>query len=127
MGFVLGYLGEPEASLASLAHAREIDPYFDPPWYWRCLGLAHLLLHRYSEALAQFEHAPLPRHFRVSAMMAGCLARLGDHPAARASVAACLAEKPDFTVARFMAKEPFRRGEDSAHLGELLRLAGFPP
>ena len=40
--------------------AREIDPYFDQPWYWRCLGQAHMLLHQYDEALAMFAHVPDP-------------------------------------------------------------------
>ena len=127
LGYVLGYLGEAEASLAALAHAREIDPYFEPPWYWRCVGMVHLLQHRHAEALVQLERVPRPRNFRVIAMMAACHAQLGDPGAAGACVAGCQVAKPDFTVTGFMAKEPLRRAEDAAHLASSLRLAGFPP
>jgi TolB-like protein len=45
MGLVLGYLGQAEEALAWLRRAREIDPYFDPPWYFRSIGHALMTLH----------------------------------------------------------------------------------
>jgi hypothetical protein len=33
------------------------DPYFDPSWYWTSLGFAHMVLRRYADALAAFEHS----------------------------------------------------------------------
>ena len=55
MGIVLVSIGQAEEALARFKRAKEIDPYFDPPWYWRWLGQAHMVLHQYQEALAMFD------------------------------------------------------------------------
>jgi tetratricopeptide (TPR) repeat protein len=125
MGFVLTFCGEPEAALASFKRAREIDKYFDPPWYWSSMGLAYTILHRYEEALAAFEHLPI-RKYWVSALMAACHHRLGNENRAAAFVAECLAARPDFSINRRMRREPFKNSADVAHLTESLRMAGLP-
>jgi Tfp pilus assembly protein PilF len=35
MGIILAYLGQPEEALVWFKRAKEIDAYFDQPWYWR--------------------------------------------------------------------------------------------
>lgn len=125
MGMMLNYAGEPGEALAWFARARETDPYFDPPWYWREYGLAYLLLHRYQEALAMFGRLSTP-HYRISALMAACHARLGDTGRARLCAAECLADRPGFSIAHYLAKTPFRNAEDAVHIAESLRLAGLP-
>jgi hypothetical protein len=45
---------------------------------------------------------------------------------ARASVAACLSLRPDFSIAQFMSKEPFKNPADAEQLASSLRLAGLP-
>jgi adenylate cyclase len=125
MGSVLIYVGQAEEALAWFKRAREVDPYFDPPWYWRSIGKAHMVLHQYKEALAMFDRLPI-RWYRYSAFMAACHARLGDMDRARASVATCLAMKPDFSIGHFMSKEPFKNPADAANLAESLRMAGLP-
>ncbi|HKY00701.1 MAG TPA: TIR domain-containing protein [Steroidobacteraceae bacterium] len=125
MGLVLTYAGPAQEALDWLKSAREIDPYFDPPWYWRQSGQAYMVLRRFEEALAMFELVPL-RTVRASAYIAACHARLGGPADARPFVAECLAANPAFSVRHFMSKEPFRHAEDAAFLGESLRLAGFP-
>jgi len=125
MGFVLGYLGEPAQALAWMQRAREVDPFFDPPWYYRMTGLILLNLHRYEEALAILEQAPGPQ-YRNSVFAAACLARLGRLDEARAAAAKVLELKPDYTIGRQIAKEPLRNPEDAAHLAESLRMAGLP-
>ena len=125
MGLVLTYAGPAQEALDWLKSAREIDPYFDPPWYWRQSGQAYMVLRRFEEALAMFELVPL-RTVRASAYIAACHARLGGSADARPFVAECLAANPAFSVRHFMSKEPFRHAEDAAFLGESLRLAGFP-
>ena len=127
MGVVLIYVGQAEEALAWFKRAREVDPYFDPPWYWRSMGQAHMVLHQYKEALAMFEHLPT-RQYRIAALMAGCHARLADMDRARASVAECLATKPDFSVGRFMRKEPFKgpsRCRESGRIAAYGRPAGL--
>jgi adenylate cyclase len=124
-GIVLTYVGQPEEALTWLAQAKEIDPYFDPPWYWRQAGQTLMALRRYREALAMFEHITL-RTYRVAAYMAACCARLGDAAGAQAYAAECLAAQPAFSIRRRMTKEPFRNEADAAELAESLRLAGLP-
>lgn len=125
MGIVQLYVGDAEAALACFKRAREFDPYFDPPWYFRYLGLALMTLHRYAEALAMFDNLP-PHQYRVAALTAGCHARLGHAAQARACAAACLASKPGFSIRQFLAGEPFKNPADAAHLVESLQMAGLP-
>lgn len=84
-----------------------------------------MVLQRYQEALAAFDHPP-GHTYRVAAFMAGCHARLADMDHARVSAAECLAMKPDFSIAHFMAKHPFKNRGDAASLAESLRMAGLP-
>jgi hypothetical protein len=84
-----------------------------------------MILHRYQEALAAFDYLTA-RPYRVAAYMAGCFARLGEVERARASAAECLTSRPDFTIAQFMTKQPFKNPEDAASLAESLRMAGLP-
>ncbi|HSR64607.1 MAG TPA: TIR domain-containing protein [Xanthomonadaceae bacterium] len=125
MGLMLTYLGRAEEALSWFRRAREIDPYFDPPWYYRATGQALMVLRREDEALAMFDQLGTG-HFRFSALRAACHARLGHAAEASAHAAACLALKPDFTIARFLRKEPFRDAGDADRLAESLRMAGLP-
>jgi len=125
MGSILIYVDQAEEALAWFKRAREIDPYFDQPWYWRAMGQAYMILHRYQEALGAFNYMPT-RTWRVAAYMAGCHARLADMERATASAAECLAMKPDFSARQFMAKQPFKNPAEAANLAESLRMAGLP-
>ena len=125
MGLVLTYIGRAEEALAWNARARQIDPYFDEPWYWRQNGIACMVLGRYQEAVALFARCQI-LGYRGAALMAGCHARLGDMERARAFAAQCLEQRPDFTIRQFMSKEPFELESDAARIAESLRLAGLP-
>lgn len=125
MGFFLHHLGQAEEALTWFRRARELDPYFDPPWYWRAVGQTLMSLHRYEEALAMFDHLP-PHQYRVAALMACCHARLGHTEQASACAATCLSNKPGFSIRHFLKGEPFRDPADTAELLESLRMAGFP-
>jgi uncharacterized protein (DUF924 family)/Tfp pilus assembly protein PilF len=125
MGLVLTYLGRSEEALDWFKRAREIDPYFDPPWYWRALGQANMVLHRYQEAVSLFEH-PSIGSYRLSALKAGCLAQLGDKQGAETAARECMALKPEFSIRMFMSKEPFKNPADASHQAECLRMAGLP-
>ena len=70
MGMMLVYLGQPAQALEWLGRARQIDPFFDPPWYFRSVGQALMNLRRYDEALAMLEQVT-PRSFRVAGLQAG--------------------------------------------------------
>jgi len=125
LGSILVYVGESEEALVWFSRAREIDPYFEEPWYWRAAGLAHMSMQRYADALAMLSHARV-RAYTYVALTAGCHARLGDADSARASVAECLSMKPDFSVARFMSNQPFKIPAHAEQLAASLRLAGLP-
>lgn len=125
MGLVLTYAGPAEDALAWLQRAREIDPFFDPPWYWRQCGQAYMVLRRFEEALSMFAHVPL-RTLRAAAYIAACHGRLGNPDRARPYVEECLAANPAFSIRQFMSKEPFRNPDDAVILAESLRLAGLP-
>ena len=125
MGMMLTHAGHAEEALAWFKRARQIDPYFAEPWYWRQFGLAYLLLHRYDEALAIFNYQPT-RKYRITALRAACHALLGNTAQARLDAAECLAMKPGFSTRHFIAKMPFKDPADAAHLGDAMLLAGLP-
>lgn len=125
MGYVLIFVGEAEQALAWFERARQINLYFDPPWYFRSIGQAMMALERYAEALAMFDQVIL-RTPRVNAYMAACHARLGHEMQARASAAACLDGQPAFSIRRFMSREAWQKVTDAERLAESLRLAGLP-
>jgi len=124
-GSILVYAGELEEALVWFSKAREIDPYFEEPWYWRVAGLTHMSMRNYADALAMLSHARV-RAYTYAALTAGCHARLGDADSARASVAECLSMKPDFSVAKFMRNQPFKIAAHAEQLASSLRLAGLP-
>jgi hypothetical protein len=111
--------------LSRFDRARDIDPYFDPPWYWQSLGLAYLTLRRYDDALVAFERLPA-RGYRVAAYMAACHARLGRMELAAVFARECLDMRPEFSIGHFMSREPFKNPADGAHIAECLRIAGLP-
>ena len=124
-GLVLMYIGEPEQALEWFENAKKVDPYFDPPWYWRQAGQTHAVLARHDEALSMFAHIPT-RDYRIAAYMAASCARLGDMDRARGYAAECLSLRPGFSIRHRMSREPFRNPEDAAYLAESFRLAGLP-
>lgn len=125
MGLVLTYAGSAEDSLAWLKRAREIDPYFDPPWYWRQTGQTYMALRQFEQALEMFAHVP-SHAGRTAVYMAACHARLDQMDQARQLCLECLSANPDFSIQQFVSKEPFRDPAQTDYLAESLRLAGFP-
>jgi len=126
LAVVLNYSGQREQALVWLKQAKDTDPYFDPPWYWRALAMSYIGLRRYEDALSMLGHASFGG-YRHAALMAVCHARLDDSERARASAQSCLSLFPQFSTRRFIAKEPFKNPEDAAHFAESLLLAGLPP
>ncbi len=125
MGTVLTYCGQAESAIDWFARAREIDPYFGPPWYWFYLGLARMLLHEYDGAMVAFEHVRT-RNYWYLAIIAGCHARLADMDRAADFARECLEIEPRFSIRHRLSKEPFRNSADAAHLAESIRLVGLP-
>ncbi len=126
LGLILSYIGRADEGLQMLREARRADPYFGPRWYWRGLGVAQFVLRRYADGLPDFERGVTNHSLRALAMLAGCCAKLGLAERAREIVAQCLALQPSATIAKLVAKVPFKDVADSLHLAECLRLAGIP-
>jgi TolB-like protein len=125
MAYVLGYAGEAEQALIWSARAKEVDPYFDPPWFSRQMGRSYMVLGRYQEALTMFERVPL-RTDSDAAYMAACHARLGNSERAARLAAECLAGRPDFSIRRLLVIAPYKLSSDAEHLAQSMRLAGLP-
>ena len=125
MGLVLMSVGQAQEALTWYARARQIDPFFDPPWYWRQTGQTYMVLGRFEEAMSMFEHIPI-HTYRTAALTAGCHARLGNMENARQCAAECLSMMPTFTVRWYMSKEPLKVPADAEMLAGSLRLAGLP-
>lgn len=125
MAIVLAYSGHAQEAEAWSARAKQVDPYFDPPWYWRQSGRIQMTLRLYREALERFDHLPR-RNFKDCAYMAACYARLGEISRARQLADECLVSQPAFTIRGMMRLEPFRRASDAGHLEESFRLAALP-
>lgn len=122
---VLTYVGRAEEALIWFTRAREIDPYFDVPWYWRDVARAYMIMQRHQDALSALSR-PRVRSLAIAALTAGCRARLGDMAGAGTSAADCVSLQPDFSIRRFMRREPFKVGADAAQIADSLRLAGLP-
>jgi serine/threonine protein kinase/Tfp pilus assembly protein PilF len=125
MAIVLSYAGEAEQALSWSARAKEVDPYFDPSWFWRQNGRSYMVLGRYQEALTMFERTPLRTYYDL-AFMAACHARLGNSDRARTLAAECLVSRPSFSIRRLLVIEPFKLSSDAENLAQSLRLAGLP-
>ena len=125
LGFLHGFLGEPEAGLAYFDQARLINPHFEPSWYWRDKGVVLFVARRYDDAIAAFARSPGQIDW-VDAYIAACYIYLGRMDLARQHAERVLQLTPGFTIAKFMSREIYRRTEDTAHLTEGLRRAGIP-
>lgn len=126
LGNVLAHIGCAEEGLTLLKEARRVDPYFGPGWYWRSLGLAEFVLGRYADAVADLERGAKPAVLTGLALLAACLAMVGDDARAQAVRDRCVATWPAATVERLAARIPLKDARDGAHFAEALRRAGLP-
>jgi adenylate cyclase len=120
-----GYLGRPEESLSWFAQAKQADPYHDPTWYWHLLAVAHFVNRDPAEAISSFSHSASKPPW-VHAYIAACHAQRGDMAEAAEAAARVMSLLPQFSIARFIDKEPFKRNSDRKRLRDNLRKAGLP-
>jgi hypothetical protein len=108
-----------------LEEAKQLDPFFEPSWYWPSVGIVHFIAGRYAAAITSLgRSATMP--YWVQAYLAASHALAEGPDAARARAADVLRLQPDFSSAHFLAKEPLKRTADRQRLIEGLRLAGLP-
>ena len=125
LGTVYAYQGKPAEGLKYFERAKLVDPFFEPAWYRRVLGVAHFAALNYDDSVAVFIRSSTP-HFWGFAYVAACHALSGRGEDAKRSAAEVLCLKPDFSLHLFAAKEPYKLSPDRARLIEGLRQAGLP-
>jgi TolB-like protein/predicted Zn-dependent protease len=124
MGALYCFLGRPVDGIALFQQAKQLDPYFDPTWFWHLLGVCYFNARRYQEAIAAFGHsASVP--VWAQAYLAASQAMDGQMDQAAQTTAALAAAAPDFSAAVMIAKEPYKLPGDLEHLADGLRKAGL--
>ncbi len=125
LAIINNYRGEPEKAIDGLLEARRLDPFFTPSWYWGELGAAYCNARRYDEAITSMRRSTA-LSFGQQAWLAASYALAGKPDLARDCATDLLRRMPDFSRARFLAKEPLMRAADRQHLADGLRKAGLP-
>jgi TolB-like protein/Tfp pilus assembly protein PilF len=125
LGWFYHIIGKRKQAFDIYTEARKIDPYFEPLWYWPSIGCFYFNDHEYEQALAHLGRTTLMVYW-VEAYRAAAYAYLGNLEQARACSAEVQRQVPDFSSARFAAKEGFKNEEDEGHLRDGLLKAGLP-
>ena len=125
MGVTHTFLGNADQALRCFERALELDPFFEPAWYWRMKGIAHFIRMEYDLAIVTLARSPnVP--IWVEAYLAACHALTGRLARAEEFADKVLAREPSFSAHALVAKEPFRRQEHRDRLQTGLLRAGLP-
>jgi adenylate cyclase len=121
----LNYVGRPEEALAVFKQVKQINPHFNPAWWWRTLGVVHFNARQYDLSVADFSRASSNEVWSLC-YIAACHGYLARSESAAELVAEILRLAPDFSSRWLLAKEPYKRVADQEHLLKGLRKAGLP-
>jgi adenylate cyclase len=125
LGVLYTYEGRLAEGMDCFKEAKLLDPFFDAAWYWPYVGCAHFAARQYDEAIAAFRRSStMP--FWAQAYLASCYALTDRVEQARHCAAEVLRASPDFSIARYAAKQPYKNSADREHLIDGLRKAGLP-
>lgn len=105
--------------------AKEVDPFFNPDWYWSTMGIIRYQAKDYRGALDDFARVPDQRDW-VKAFQAACHARLGESGPAHHFATQVLQLNPGFTIGNCLLHDPYRHESDRRHLEDGMKLAGLP-
>ena len=123
-GEVLTWLGQAEEGIEWIRKAMRLNPYH-PERFWFHLSRAQFVARRYAEAIESLRHIAAPDTLH-HALIAACLAQLGDVSGAAAHTAEVLKRVPGFTIREHcLPVLHYRRESDLAHHCESLRKAGL--
>jgi adenylate cyclase len=125
LGMLYGYQGRPEEGIAYYKQAKLIDQFYDPTWYWPMLGKLHFIAGRCEEAIVHLSRSPAMPEW-VHGYLAACYALTDQMDKAERHAAEALRLAPDFSIGRFLEKEPFKQPSDRDRLLDGLRKAGLP-
>jgi adenylate cyclase len=124
-GELATWLGQAEEGVEWIRKAMRLNP-FHPPRFWSHLARAHFVAHRHAEAAEALHRMASPDTANL-ALLAACLAEMGDPAGAQAQAREVLKRKPDFSVARdYLPMLHFKREGDLAHHRDALLKAGLP-
>jgi adenylate cyclase len=127
-GIVLGYCGEPQESLRSIATAVRVSPR-DPRIYatYQAQCAALFVLDRLEEIVSATQRIMhlLPDWTEGLTMQAAALAKLGRTTDARHAIERLLKLDAQYSVKRALRKHPYRDAPDCDKLADALRQAGL--
>ncbi len=127
LGQVLNYWGDPERGLRLMEKSFSLETFVPPNREYQ-LGLSHLMLRHYDEAVSRFlntiERAP---HYTPAYLLLACtyveLDRLDD---ARDAIKTALDITPQYTVKEVAKMYPYRVDEVRNRILDGMRKAGLP-
>ena len=119
------YLGNVAEATTLNERARELDPYYEPSWYWQMRGVTYFVGGQYDDAVKALSRS-MTMPIWVRAYLAACEALLGRIECARRWVESIMRERPDFSSSALVAKEPYRRQGDIDRLRQAMLAAGLP-
>jgi adenylate cyclase len=127
LGYAQLYAGRVEEAFRNAAAAVELNPLF-PLWYRYLMGAARHFGGRDNEALPLLQTVKQanPRLIFARTAIIDTAMSLGREEAASAEAAALLKERPDFSVGRFAATQPFQDESVRESYLSSLRHAGLP-
>jgi adenylate cyclase len=121
---MLRHLGRAEEGIEWARKAMRLNPYH-PNWYWNSLAYVLHTAGRYAEALDAYSRiAERPSFYH--AYIAACHAELGRMEEARKHAALALQARPDFSVAAWGKRLPYKNETDLQRFLNGLRKAGLP-
>jgi adenylate cyclase len=121
---LLRHLGRAEEGVDWARRAMRLNPYH-PNWYWEVLAKVLHSAGCYAEALNAYGRiAERPSFY--DAYVAGCYAELGQMEDARKHSALALQVRPDFSVATWGKRLPYKNEADLQRFLNGLRKAGLP-
>jgi TolB-like protein/class 3 adenylate cyclase/Flp pilus assembly protein TadD len=119
----LVYCGQANKSIELLERAIRLNPYY-PDWYLWYLADAYFTLARYSEVILTVKKMQNPDEGRR--MLAASYAHLGDVEEARKQATEVLRVHPEFRIALWRERPPYRDQLVLDAFVEGMRMAGLP-
>ena len=123
-GELLTWQGNPIEGADWARQAMRLDPY-EAPGRAHLLGRALYVARDYAAAIEAFEQIRVWRYGH-HAEIAACYAQLESNEQARSHTREVLRLKPDFCIADFLQRLPFKESKDHEHHREGLCKAGLP-
>ena len=118
----LAHYGDNETAITHLQQAMRLNPYFPDQYLWH-LGGAYYNLRRYEDVIKTVNKMNNPTEGQR--MLAASYAQLGQTDLARQITDKHRTAHPNFSLSRWATVQPDRLEEDTQHLVEGLKKAGF--